>query len=55
VLAVRKYAAEQGANICGPPALDHQYKTSDFLTLLDLETMPSLARQNFWPHESQAV
>ncbi len=36
-----------GANICGPPALDPQFKTIDFLTLLDLETMPSLARQKF--------
>jgi len=36
-----------GAKICGPPALDRQFKTIDFLTLLDLETMPSLARQKF--------
>ncbi len=36
-----------GANICGPPALDCQFKTIDFLTLLDLETMPLLARQKF--------
>jgi putative hemolysin len=36
-----------GATICGPPALDRQFKTIDFLTLLDLETMPSLARQKF--------
>ena len=36
-----------GANICGPPALDRQFKTIDFLTFLDLETMPSLARQKF--------
>jgi putative hemolysin len=36
-----------GAKICGPPALDRQFKTIDFLTLLDLETMPSLARQRF--------
>ena len=36
-----------GAKICGPPALDCQFKTIDFLTLLDLETMPLLARQKF--------
>jgi putative hemolysin len=36
-----------GVKICGPPALDRQFKTIDFLTLLDLETMPSLARQRF--------
>ena len=28
-------------------ALDRQFKTIDFLTLLDLETMPSPARQKF--------
>ena len=36
-----------GAEICGPPALDRQFKTIDFLTLLDLETMPFLVRQKF--------
>ena len=36
-----------GAKICGPPALDRQFKTIDFLTLLDLETMSPLARQRF--------
>jgi len=36
-----------GAKICGPPALDRQFKTIDFLTLLDLETLPMLARQRF--------
>ena len=36
-----------GAKICGPPALDRQFKTIDFLTLLDLETLPPLARQRF--------
>jgi len=43
---LRAYLA-LGAKICGPPALDRQFKTIDFLTLLDLETMPSLARQRF--------
>ena len=36
-----------GAKICGPPALDRNFKTIDFLTLLDLEAMPALARQKF--------
>jgi putative hemolysin len=36
-----------GAWICGPPALDRQFKTIDFLTLLDLEALPPLARQRF--------
>ena len=36
-----------GAKICGPPALDRSFKTIDFLTLLDLEKLPLLARQRF--------
>jgi putative hemolysin len=36
-----------GAKICGPPALDPQFKTVDFLTWLDLEALPPLARQRF--------
>jgi putative hemolysin len=36
-----------GARICWPPALDRQFKTIDFLTLLDLETLPALARRKF--------
>jgi putative hemolysin len=36
-----------GAKVCGPPALDRQFKTIDFLTLLDLEALPPLARQRF--------
>ncbi len=36
-----------GAKICGPPALDRSFKTIDFLTLLDLKTLPSLVRQRF--------
>ena len=37
-----------GAKICGPPALDRNFKTIDFLTLLDLDAMPPLARQRFF-------
>jgi putative hemolysin len=36
-----------GAKICGPPALDRQFKTIDFLTLVDLHTLHPLARQRF--------
>jgi len=30
-----------GAKICGPPALDSDFQTIDFLTLLDLEMLPA--------------
>ena len=36
-----------GAKICGPPALDGEFKTIDFLTLLDLDRLPSTARSKF--------
>ena len=36
-----------GAKICGPPALDHHFKTIDFLTLLDLESLAPVARARF--------
>src|SRR5262245_57947931 len=36
-----------GAKICGPPALDRQFKTIDFLTLLDLQALPPLVRARF--------
>lgn len=36
-----------GAKICGPPALDRQFQTIDFLTLLDLHRLPLAARQRF--------
>jgi putative hemolysin len=36
-----------GAKICGPPALDREFKTIDFLTLLDLESLPPSVRQRF--------
>jgi putative hemolysin len=37
-----------GAKICGPPSLDRQFKTIDFLTFLDLQTLHPLARQRFF-------
>ena len=37
-----------GAKICGPPALDREFKTIDFLTLVDLEALSPLARARFF-------
>src|SRR5262249_33245533 len=37
-----------GAKICGPPALDRQFKTIDFLTLLDLRSLPFGVRDRFF-------
>jgi putative hemolysin len=37
-----------GAKICGPPALDRDFQTIDFLTLLDLETLSDTAREHFF-------
>jgi len=36
-----------GARICSEPALDYEFKTIDFLTFLDLESMPPVARSRF--------
>lgn len=36
-----------GAKICGPPALDREFKTIDFLTLLDLQELSDSARARF--------
>jgi len=36
-----------GAWICGPPALDRQFGTIDFLTLLDLDALPAEVRKRF--------
>jgi len=36
-----------GARICGEPALDREFKTIDFLTLLDLESLSPVARSRF--------
>jgi len=37
-----------GAKICGPPALDRQFKTIDFLTLVDIEALTPAARERFF-------
>lgn len=36
-----------GARICGPPALDQEFGTIDFLTVLDLVELPASARTRF--------
>lgn len=43
---LRTYLA-LGAKICGPPAIDREFKTIDFLTLLDLEKLSSAARVRY--------
>jgi putative hemolysin len=37
-----------GARICGEPAIDREFRTIDFLTLLDLQDLPSVARTRFF-------
>jgi putative hemolysin len=36
-----------GAKICGPPALDREFRTIDFLTLLDLQSLLPVVRARF--------
>jgi putative hemolysin len=36
-----------GAKICGPPAIDREFGTLDFLTLLDLHMLPLIVRARF--------
>ncbi|HUO61739.1 MAG TPA: GNAT family N-acyltransferase [Candidatus Acidoferrales bacterium] len=43
---LRAYLAA-GAQICAPPALDRDFRTIDFLTLLDLGRLPRGARARF--------
>lgn len=38
-----------GARICSTPALDREFKTIDFLTLLDVESLSPSARAHFFP------
>ena len=40
-----------GAKICGPPAMDREFKTIDFLTLLDLENLHARIRARFFPNQ----
>jgi putative hemolysin len=41
-----------GAKVLGPPALDRQFKTIDFLTLLDIEILPRDLRRLFFTQEA---
>ena len=43
---LRAYLA-LGAKICGPPAIDREFGTIDFLTLLDLHALPAIVRTHF--------
>jgi len=37
-----------GAEICAPPALDREFGTIDFLTLIDIEAIHPAARRRFF-------
>jgi putative hemolysin len=41
-----------GAKICGPPAMDREFKTIDFLTQLDLHRLPLAVRGRFFAEPS---
>lgn len=36
-----------GARVCGPPAIDREFKTIDFLTLVDLRSLPAAVQHYF--------
>ena len=36
------------ARLCGPPAIDRDFRTIDFLTLLDLQAIPDRLRTRFF-------
>jgi putative hemolysin len=36
------------ARVCGPPAIDREFKTIDFLTLVDLQKLPDRVRTRFF-------
>ncbi len=42
-----------GAKICGPPAIDREFKTIDFLSLLDLEALHPRIRSRFLQDEDE--
>jgi len=39
---------EISAKLCGPPAIDREFKTIDFLTLIDLKRLPDRVRMRFF-------
>lgn len=38
-----------GAKVCGPPAIDREFRTIDFLTLMDLENVAPRVKGHFLP------
>jgi len=43
------------AKICGPPAIDREFKTIDFLTLLDLQGIPEALRRRLHGRNERAL
>jgi putative hemolysin len=39
---------DYGAKVCGPPAMDREFKTIDFLTLLDVEQFDPRIRKKLF-------
>ena len=39
---------DNSARLCGPPAIDREFKTIDFLTLMDLQGLPDRVRARFF-------
>jgi putative hemolysin len=39
---------DNSARLCGPPAIDREFKTIDFLTLMDLQQLPDRVRARFF-------
>jgi putative hemolysin len=39
---------EISGRICGPPAIDREFKTIDFLTLVDLASLPDRVLTRFF-------
>jgi putative hemolysin len=39
---------EISGRICGPPAIDREFKTIDFLTIVDLAKLPDRVRSRFF-------
>ena len=40
-----------GAKVCGPPAIDRQFKTIDYFVIFDVEEMDGSARRLFFGTE----
>src|SRR6202007_482087 len=43
------------ARLCGPPAIDREFKTIDFLTLLHLHAVPDRVRTRFFQYPALLV